>query len=90
MKIQFNGHQQTERQVELSQQELFQLFDVMKQSLLDDVEYGKFDGYSFYSEHSKKIIKLCETHGVDVAYTRDRLNFFTAIVEQMVNPYTQL
>ena len=87
MKIQFNGHQQTERQVELSQQELFQLFDVMKQSLLDDVEYGKFDGYSFYSEHSKKIIKLCETHNVDVAYTKDRLNFFTAIVKQMVNPY---
>ena len=87
MKIQFNGHQQTERQVELSQQELFQLFEVMKQSLLDDVEYGKFDGYSFYSEHSKKIMKLCETHNVDVAYTKDRLNFFTAIVKQMVNPY---
>ena len=87
MKIQFNGHQQTERQVELSQQELFQLFEVMKESLLDDVEYGKFDGYSFYSEHSKKIIKLCETHNVDVAYTKDRLNFFTAIVKQMVNPY---
>jgi hypothetical protein len=87
MKIEFNGHQQTERQVELTKQELFQLFDVMKQSLLDNVEYGQFDGYSFYSEHSKKIIELCETHNVDVAYTKDRLNFFTAIVKQMVNPY---
>ena len=87
MKIEFNGHQQTERQVELSQQELFQLFEVMKESLLNDIEYGQFDKYYFYSEHSKKIMKLCETHNVDVAYTKDRLNFFTAIVKQMVNPY---
>lgn len=87
MKIQFNGHQQTERQVELSQQELFQLFDVMKQSLLDDIEYGQFDGYSFYNEKSKKIMKLCDTHGVDVAYAPDRLNFFTSIVDKMANPY---
>ena len=87
MKIQFNGHQQTERQVELSQQELFQLFEVMKESLIDTVEYGQFDGYSFYNEKSKKIMKLCETHNVDVAYTKDRLNFFTAIVKQMENPY---
>lgn len=90
MKIQFNGHSQTQREVELSQQELFQLFEVMKESLLDNVEYGKFNGYSFYNENNKKIMKLCETHNVDVAYTKDRLAFFTAIVKQMVNPYTQL
>ena len=87
MKIQFNGHQQTERQVELSQQELFQLFEVMKESLIDNVEYGQFDGYSFYNEKSKKIMKLCETHNVDVAYTKDRLNFFKSIVEKIGNPY---
>jgi hypothetical protein len=73
MKITFNGHSQTERQVELSQQELFQLFEAMKESLLDDVEYGKFDGYSFYGEKDKKIMELCETHNVDVAYTKDCL-----------------
>jgi hypothetical protein len=87
MKITFNGHQQTERQVELSQQELFQLFEVMKQSLIDTVEFGTFDGYSFYSEHSKKIMKLCEAHNVDVAYTKDRLNFFTEIIKNIPNPY---
>jgi hypothetical protein len=87
MKITFNGHQQTERQVELSQQELFQLFEAMKESLLDDVEYGKFDGYSFYGEKDKKIMKLCETHGVDVAYTKDRLSFFTEIIKNLPNPY---
>jgi len=87
MKITFNGHQQTERQVELSQQELFQLFEVMKQSLIDTVEFGTFDGYSFYGEKDEKIMELCETHNVDVAYTKDRLNFFKSIVEKIGNPY---
>jgi hypothetical protein len=87
MKITFNGHQQTQREVELSQQELFQLFEAMKESLLDDVEYGKFDGYSFYGEKDKKIMKLCETYNVDVAYTKDRLAFFTEIVKNLPNPY---
>ena len=87
MKITFNGHQQTQREVELSQQELFQLFEVMKQSLIDTVEFGTFDGYSFYGEKDEKIMKLCETHNVDVAYTKDRLAFFTEIVKNIPNPY---
>ena len=87
MKITFNGHQQTQREVELTQQELFQLFEAMKESLLDDVEYGQFKGYSLYNEKSKKIMKLCETHNVDVAYTKDRLNFFTEIIKNLPNPY---
>jgi hypothetical protein len=87
MKITFNGHQKTQRQVELTQEELFQLFEAMKESLLDDVEYGQFEGYSFYSEKSKKIMKLCETHNVDVAYKKDRLSFFTEIIKNLPNPY---
>ena len=87
MKITFNGHQQTQREVELTQQELFQLFEAMKESLLDDVEYGKFDGYSFYGEKDKKIMKLCGTHNVDVAYKKDRLAFFTEIIKNLPNPY---
>jgi hypothetical protein len=87
MKITFQGHSPTERQVELTQEELFQLFEAMKESLLDDVEYGQFEGYSFYNEKSKKIMKLCETHGVDVAYTKDRLAFFTEIIKNLPNPY---
>jgi hypothetical protein len=87
MKITFNAHQQTQREVELTQQELFQLFEAMKESLLDDVEYGKFDGYSFYGEKDKKIMKLCETHNVDVAYTKDRTAFFTEIIKNLPNPY---
>jgi hypothetical protein len=33
------------------------------------------------------IRKLCENHGVDVAYTPDRLNFFTSVLEALGNPY---
>jgi len=87
MKITFQGHQQTQREVELSQQELFQLFEVMKKELLDNVEFGTFDGYSYYTDKSKKIMELCETHNVDVAYTPDRLNFFTEILKNLPNPY---
>jgi hypothetical protein len=87
MKITFNGHQQTERQTELSQKELHILFDVMKQKFLDHIEFGKFDGYRHYDDESKKIVELCETHNVDVAYTKDRLAFFTSIVEEIGNPY---
>jgi len=87
MKITFQGHSPTERQVELTQQELFQLFEVMKESLLDNVEYGQFDGYSLYNEKSMKIMELCETHNVDVAYSKDRLAFFTEIIKNLPNPY---
>ena len=87
MKITFNGHSQTQREVELSQQELFQLFEVMKKGLLDNVEFGIFDGYSFYTEKCKKIMKLCEAHGVDASYTKDRVAFFTEIVKNLPNPY---
>ncbi len=87
MKITFNGHQQTQREAELSQQELYTLFEVMKKGLLDNVEFGTFDGYSSYNDKSKKIMELCEAHGVDVAYTKDRLTFFTSIVEEIGNPY---
>jgi hypothetical protein len=87
MKITFNGHQQTQREAELSQQELYTLFEVMKKGLLDNVEFGTFDGYSSYNDKSKKIVELCEVHNVDVTYTKDRLNFFKSIIEEIGNPY---
>ena len=86
MKIEFNGHSPTERETELSQEELAEIFEVMKQKFLDHIEYGKFN-YSFPSEDQVSITKLCETHNVDVAYTKDRLNFFKSIVEKIGNPY---
>jgi hypothetical protein len=86
MKITFNGHQQTERQTELSQQELHTLFDVMKQKFLDHIEFGTYDRCTYNAE-SKKIVELCETHNVDVAYAPDRVNFFTEVIKKIENPY---
>jgi hypothetical protein len=59
----------------------------MKRGLLDNVEFGTFDGYSYYTDKSKKIMELCEAHNVDVNYTKDRLNFFKSIIEKIGNPY---
>ena len=86
MKINFNGHTSSTRETELSQQELSLLFEVMKQKFLDHIEYGKFN-YSFPSEDQVSITKLCNNHQVDVDYEKDRVAFFTSIIEQMENPY---
>ena len=86
MKINFNGHQKSQREVELTQQELSLLFEVMKQKFLDHIEYGKFN-YSFPSEDQVSITKLCNDHQVDVDYGKDRIAFFTSILDKMVNPY---
>jgi hypothetical protein len=87
MKIKFNGHSPTQREVELSQQELHTLFVAMKMMFLDHIEFGKFDGYNYYDDATKMIMELCKSHGVDVAYKKDRLAFFTEIVKNLSNPY---
>jgi hypothetical protein len=87
MKITFNGHQQTERQTELSQQELHTLVVAMKMKFLDHIEFGKFDGYRHYDDATIMLMELCETHNVDVAYKKDRLSFFTEVVKNLPNPY---
>ena len=86
MKINFNGHSASQRETEISQKELSLLFEVMKLKFLDHIEYGKFN-YSFPSEDQVSVTKLCNDHQVDVDYGKDRVAFFTSIVEQMENPY---
>ena len=86
MKINFNGHSASQRETEISQKELSLLFEVMKLKFLDHIEYGKFN-YSFPSEDQLAVTKLCDDHQVDVDYEKDRVAFFTSIVEKMENPY---
>ena len=86
MKINFNGHSASQRETEISQKELSLLFEVMKLKFLDHIEYGKFN-YSFPSEDQVSITKLCNDHQVDVDYGKDRVAFFTSIVDKMKNPY---
>jgi hypothetical protein len=89
MKIKFDGHSPTERETELSQEELSEIFEALKYQFLTHIQYTSvFERETSYeTPENTRIRKLCENHGVDVAYTPDRLNFFTAILEQMENPY---
>jgi len=89
MKINFNGHSLSQRETELSQEELTEIFEALKYQFLTHIEYtSSFERNSSYeTPENTRIRNLCENHGVDVAYTPDRLNFFTAIIEQMKNPY---
>jgi hypothetical protein len=89
MKINFTGHSINQKETELSQEELAEIFEALKYQFITHIEYtSAFERQTSYeTPENLTIRKLCENHGVDVAYTPDRLNFFTAIVEQMVNPY---
>ena len=86
MKINFNGHFASQRETEISQQELALVFELMKEQMIDHIEYGKFN-YSFPSKDQLAVTKLCDDHQVDVDYEKDRVAFFTSIIEQMENPY---
>jgi len=87
MKIQFKGRQATDRELELSQQELFRLFEVMREEFRTYITYGRFNDVYQTTEDEKSVVEYCESHGVDVAYNKDRIAFFTAILNEMKNPY---
>ena len=89
MKINFTGHSINQRETVLSQEELAEIFEALKYQFITHIEYtSNFQRKTDYeTPETIRIRKLCETHGVDVAYTPDRLNFFTAILDEMVNPY---
>ena len=86
MKINFTGHSVTERERELTQEELVLLFEVMKEEFLTHIEFGTYDRHS-YSSQDKAIKQLCQNHQVDVFYEKDRVAFFQAIMNNMKNPY---
>lgn len=87
MKINFTGHSTTEREAEITQEEMVLLFELMKQHFLTHIEFGRFEERSYSSPEEKGTIKLCRNHQVDVEYTKDRLAFFQAIMNNMENPY---
>ena len=88
MKIQFKGHSTTDREVELSQQELFQLFEMMREEFKDHITYGSFrNTHSYKTESERAIMDYCKQHDVDVEYDKDRIAFFKAILDNLNNPY---
>jgi hypothetical protein len=87
MKIQFKAHQATDREVELSQQELHTLFEIMRREFKEHITYSKFRNIYSPTHTERSIIHYCEQHDVDVEYDKDRIAFFTAILDNLKNPY---
>jgi sialic acid synthase SpsE len=87
MNIKFQAHQATEREVELTQQELFQFFEIMKKEFIEHITYGTFRRIRMPTETEKSIMDYCKQHGVDVEYDKDRIAFFSAILDNLKNPY---
>jgi hypothetical protein len=87
MNIKFTAHQSTEREVELSQQELFQLFEIMRREFKEHITYSRFRDCYSPTQTEKSIVDFCNSHSVDVEYDRDRVAFFSAILDNLKNPY---
>jgi hypothetical protein len=87
MNIKFQAHQATEREVELSQQELFQLFEIMRKEFVEHITYCNFRNCYSPTPTEKNIIDFCNSHNVDCEYDRDRVAFFSAILDGIRNPY---
>jgi hypothetical protein len=86
MNIKFKGHQSTDREVEISQQELFQLFEMMREQFENHITYARFN-HSYPDRLEKTIVDFCNSHSVDVEYDKDRVAFFNAILDNLKNPY---
>lgn len=89
MKITFNGHSQAQRQTELTEKQLKEIFELLKYALITHIEYtSAFDREAYYEENKDKVIReICNAHSVDVEYKKDRIAFFKAILDGMENPY---
>jgi hypothetical protein len=61
----------------------------MKSIALTHIQYSSvYDRKpSYVSEDDQSIYDLCEAHGVDIAYSKDRIAFFKAVLDGMENPY---
>ena len=86
MKIQFKAHQVIGREVELSQKELFQIFEMMKEEFENHITYARFN-HSYPSRLENTIVDFCKSHNVDSEYDKDRVAFFKAILSNLKNPY---
>lgn len=89
MKITFNGHSQTNREVELTEKQLGEIFESMRQSFMDHIEFTTVfnRNYSYMDAGDRVVYSVCNAHGVDVEYKKDRVAFFKAVLDNMKNPY---
>jgi len=82
MKIKFNGHSPTDREVEFDKDNQVRLFELMKYEFIQYITYSRFNGS--YSTHlDRQLETFCNDYGVDIEYEKDRVAFFTALIKEM-------
>jgi len=82
MKIKFNGHSPTDREVEFTQDDQVRLFEIMKQEFINHITYSRFN-FSYPTHLEQQVENFCRGYGVDVEYDKDRVAFFTALIKEM-------
>lgn len=87
MNITFDGHMPARRQVTITQDQRYRLFEAMKHDILSHVEYTKLSENDHLFPQDKAICDICKEHGVDFRYKPDRIALFKAILDSMENPY---
>lgn len=86
--ITFEGHMHVpQRQVTLTQDQLYKVFEAMKIELLSHVRYSGLSENDGFFPADKIICDVCKAHDVDWRYKRDRIAFFQAVLDSMENPY---
>ena len=86
--ITFDGHMHVpQRQVTLTQDHLYRVFEAMKIELLSHVMYTNLSENDGLFPADKIICDVCKAHDVDWRYKRDRIAFFQAVLDSMENPY---
>ena len=83
MKIKFNGHSPTDREVEFTQDDQVRLFEIMKEEFIQHITYARFSNISYPTPIEKHLKKFCDDYSVDIAYDKDRVAFFTALIREM-------
>ena len=83
MKIKFQGHSITDREVEFTHDDQVRLFELMKEEFIQHITYAKFNNIYHTTRLEKSIGKFCNDFGVDVEYDKDRVAFFTALIKEM-------
>lgn len=77
--ITFKSHTLTERTVKLSVFDQLEVEGLMKQALLDKVEFGTFDrSYPLGAEET--VIQICSKFGVNPLIKEDRVSLFKALL----------
>ena len=83
MKIKFNGHSPTDREVEFTQDDQVRLFEIMKQEFINHITYARFSNLSYPTHIERQLSNFCNDYDVDIAYEKDRVAFFTALIKEM-------